>query len=69
LVRLRYGALNVDAVPLSGKPSVAYVVQAPPVFFAQAPLQVAATLLWPAGIAALVYALLAAGSARDDLRS
>jgi len=69
LVRLRYGALNVDAVPLSGKPSVAYVVQAPPVFFGQGPLQVAATLLWPAGIAALVYALLAAGSARDDLRS
>ena len=69
LVRLRYGALNVDAVPLSGKPSVAYVVQAPPVFFAHGPLQVAATLLWPAGIAALVYALLAAGSARDDLRS
>jgi hypothetical protein len=67
LVRLRYGALNFDAVPLSGKPSVAYVVQAPPVFFGQGPLQVAATLLWPAAIAALVYALFAAGNARDDL--
>lgn len=67
LVRLRYGALNVDAVPLSGKPSVAYVVQAPPVFFGHGPLQVAATLLWPAGIAALVYALLAAANSRDDL--
>jgi len=67
LARLRYGALNVDAVPLSGKPAVAYVIQAPPVFFAHGPLQVAATLLWPAGIAALVYALLAAGSAHDDL--
>jgi uncharacterized protein DUF2567 len=67
LVRLRYGALNFDAVPLLGKPSVAYVVQAPPVFFAHGPLQVAVTLLWPAGIAALVYAVLAAGNARDDL--
>ena len=67
LVRLRYGALNFDAVPLSGKPSVAYVVQAPPVFFAHGPLQVAATLLWPVATAALVYAVLAAGNARDDL--
>ena len=48
LVRLRYGALNVDAVPLSGSPSVAYVVEAPPVFFGHGPLQVAATLMWPA---------------------
>ena len=49
LVRLAYGALNFDAVPLSGSPSVAYVTQAPPVFFSQEPLQVALTLLWPAG--------------------
>ena len=67
LVRLRYGVLNVDAVPLLGKPSVAYVVEAPPVFFGHGPLQVAATLVWPAAIAALVYAALAAGNARDDL--
>ncbi|OIN82014.1 DUF2567 domain-containing protein [Mycobacterium malmoense] len=67
LVRLSYGALNFDAVPLSGRPSVAYVIEAPPVFFSHGPLQVAATLLWPAGIAALVYALLAAANARDDL--
>ncbi len=67
LVRLGYGALNFDAVPLSGSPAVAYVTQAPPVFFAQTPLQVALTLVWPAGIAALVYALLAAADARDDL--
>ena len=67
LVRLSYGALNFDAVPLSGKPSVAYVVQAPPVFFSDKPLQVAATLVWPVGIAALVYAVLAAAHARDDL--
>jgi hypothetical protein len=67
LVRLTYGALNFDAVPLSGKPSVAYVLQAPPVFFAQGPLQVAMTLMWPVAVAALVYAVLAAASARDDL--
>lgn len=67
LVRLRYGALNFDAVPLSGSPAVAYVTQAPPVFFALDLPQVAVTLLWPAGIAALVYALLAAADARDDL--
>ncbi|OBB92430.1 DUF2567 domain-containing protein [Mycobacterium sp. 852002-30065_SCH5024008] len=67
LVRISYGALNFDAVPLSKGPSVAYVVQAPPVFFAQNPLQVALTLLWPAAIAALVYAVLAAADARDDL--
>jgi uncharacterized protein DUF2567 len=67
LVRLSYGALNFDAVPLVGSPSVAYVVQAPPVFFSDAPLQVAATLVWPVAIAALVYAVLAAADARDDL--
>ena len=69
LVRLRYGALNFDAVPLSGTPAVAYVTQAPPVFFSDEPLQVAATLMWPAGIAALVYALMAAANSRDDLGS
>lgn len=67
LVRLSYGALNFDAVPLSGRPSVAYVTQGPPVFFSDGPLQVVLTLMWPAAIAALVYALLAAANARDDL--
>jgi len=67
LVALRYGALNFGAIPLSSEHKVAYVVQAPPVLFAHGPLQVAATLIWPAGIAALVYAVLAAANARDDL--
>lgn len=67
LVRLSYGALNFDAVPLSRSSSVAYVIQAPPVFFSHGPLQVAVTLIWPAAIAALVCALLAAADARDDL--
>ncbi|OBK99560.1 DUF2567 domain-containing protein [Mycobacterium sp. 1165178.9] len=67
LVRLSYGALNFDAVPLTNSPSVAYVVQAPPVFFSDGPLQIAMTLSWPAGIAALIYAVRAAADARDDL--
>ena len=67
LVRASYGSLDFDAVPLFGKPSVGYVVQAPPVFFSDKPLQVAVTLAWPVGIAALVYAVLAAANARDDL--
>lgn len=69
LAVLRYGALDVDKVPVLGSPAVSYVVQAPPVFFGPGPLQIATTLLWPAAIAALVYALLAAGSAHDDLGS
>ena len=67
LVRLRYGALDFAAIPLSSDHKVAYVVEAPPVLFAHGPLQVALTLIWPAGIAALVYAVLAAANARDDL--
>jgi hypothetical protein len=67
LVLLRYGALDFDAVPIVGDRGITYVIEAPPVFFARKPLQVAATLLWPAGVAALVYAVLASGSAHDDL--
>ncbi|SON63309.1 hypothetical protein MSIMFI_04839 [Mycobacterium simulans] len=68
LVRLHYGALNFDTVTLAGGDhSLTYVRQAPPVFFALQPLQVAATLMAPAAVTSLVYALLAAGSARDDL--
>jgi hypothetical protein len=67
LVRLSYGALNFDAVTLTKSPSVAYVTQAPPVFFSSGPLQIAVSLLWPAGIAALVYAVRAAADASDDL--
>jgi Protein of unknown function (DUF2567) len=67
LVRLRYGALDFAAIPLSSDHKIAYVVEAPPVLFAHGPLQMALTLIWPAGIAALVYAVLAAANARDDL--
>jgi hypothetical protein len=67
LVRLRYGALDFAAIPLSPDHKIAYVVEAPPVLFAHGWMQVALTLMWPAGIAALVYAVLAAANARDDL--
>jgi Protein of unknown function (DUF2567) len=68
VVRMRYGALNFDAVPLSsGEHSIAYVYEAPPVFFGHGYAQIATTLLWPVGFAALVWALLAAANARDDL--
>lgn len=67
LVWMRYGALHFDAVPLLDDQTVEHVIQAPPVFFAHGLLQVAATVLWPAGIAALVYAVLAAANGRDDL--
>lgn len=67
LVRLGYGALDFDAVPLGKSPSVAYVTQAPPVFFSDRPLQIAVSLLWPVGVAALVYAVRVAADARDDL--
>jgi hypothetical protein len=69
LVLLRYGNLDIDKVPVLGSPAVSYVIQAPPVFFGPGPLQMASTLVWPAAIAALVYAMLAAGSAHDDLGS
>nr|WP_188112929.1 DUF2567 domain-containing protein [Mycobacterium simiae] len=68
LVRLRYGALDFDTVPLAdGDHSVTYVTQPPPVFFGRQLLLVAATLLAPAATASLVYALITAGTARDDL--
>ena len=59
--------LNGFAAPVSPEHRVHYVVEAPPVFFGHSPLQIAATILFPAAIAALVYALMAVSTARDDL--
>jgi Protein of unknown function (DUF2567) len=67
VVRLRYGALDFGAIPLSSDHKVAYVIEAPPVLFGHGVLQAALTLGWPAAVAALVYAVLAAANARDDL--
>jgi len=46
---------------------VHYVVEAPAVLFGHSALQIAATVLFPVAIAALVYALIAVSTARDDL--
>ena len=53
---------------MSPEHRVHYVVEAPAVFFGHSPLQIAATILFPAAVAALVYALMAVSTARDDLR-
>ena len=68
-VYLRYGAVNVAQAPLSTDHALWYFTAAPPVFFGQAPALVACSLLLPVGIGALVYALLAAAAAHDDLGS
>jgi hypothetical protein len=46
---------------------VHYVVEAPPALFSHSPLVAAVTIIVPAGVAALVYALIAMATARDDL--
>jgi hypothetical protein len=67
LVRLRYGAIDIAGAPVTPEHRVHYVVEAPAVFFGHGPLQIAATILFPAAVAALVYALLAVSTQRDDL--
>jgi Protein of unknown function (DUF2567) len=67
LVRWQYGTIDVDAAPISPEHRVHYVVEAPAVFFGHSPLQIAATVLFPVAIAALVYSLLAVSTPRDDL--
>lgn len=67
LVRLRYGTVDVDAAPVSPEHRVHYVVEAPAVFFGHSPWQIVATLVFPAGIVALAYAIGALSTARDDL--
>lgn len=67
LVHTHYGATDFAAAPVTEQHRVYYFTEAPPVFFGQAPLQIACTLLLPVATAALVYAVLAAATARDDL--
>jgi hypothetical protein len=67
LVHRRYGTIDIAAAPVSPDHRVHYVVEAPTVFFGHSVLQIAATVLFPVAIAALVYALLAVSTARDDL--
>jgi hypothetical protein len=67
LVRWRYGAIDIAGAPVSPEHRVHYVVEASAVFFGHSPLQIAASILLPAAAAALVYALMAVSTARDDL--
>lgn len=67
LVHWHYGSVVYEAAPVTPDNRVYYFTEAPPVFFGHAPLQIAATLLLPGAIAALVYSLLAAATPRDDL--
>jgi hypothetical protein len=67
LVHWRYGTIDIAGAPVSPEDRVHYVIEAPAVFFGHSPLQIAATILLPAGTAALVYALMAVSTQRDDL--
>ena len=67
LARLRYPPVTIDTAPVSPDQRVFYYTEAPSVFFGSTPLQMAASLLVPAATAALVYAMFAVSTARDDL--
>ncbi|HYO01496.1 MAG TPA: DUF2567 domain-containing protein [Mycobacterium sp.] len=67
LARWRHGVVDVAAAPISPEHRVFYTHQAPAVFFGHSPLQIAASIVLPAGVAALVYAICALSTKRDDL--
>ena len=67
LAHWRYGTVDVAGAPISPEHRVHYVIEAPGVFFGHTPLQIAATIVVPAGLAALLYAICALSSTRDDL--
>ncbi|WP_197374595.1 DUF2567 domain-containing protein [Mycolicibacterium baixiangningiae] len=67
LMRLRYGMVDVAAAPVTPEHRFHYVVEAPAVFFGHTPLQVACSIIFPAAIGALVYAMCAVATSRDDL--
>jgi hypothetical protein len=67
LVRWRYGTIDIVGAPISPENRVHYVIEAPPVFFAQTPLLIATSIMFPAAMAALTYALIAVSTSRDDL--
>jgi uncharacterized protein DUF2567 len=67
VVHWRYGVIDIAGAPVSPEHRVHYVIEAPAVFFAHGPLQIATTILFPAAVAAFVYALMALSTQRDDL--
>ena len=66
-VRSRYDVIDIAGAPISPEHRVHYVTEAPPVFFAHTPLLIAASILFPVAMAALIYALIAVSTSRDDL--
>ena len=67
IVRSRYDVIDIAGAPISSDDRVVYVTEAPPVFFAHSGWVIAASVLFPAALAALVYALVAVSTPRDDL--
>lgn len=67
LVRWRYGVVDMGAAPVTPEQRVFYTLEAPAVFFGHTPLQIAASIVFPAGVAALLYAICALSTNRDDL--
>jgi len=67
LAHWRYGTPDHQGAALTQENRVLYFTEAPGVFAGHSPLQIAATLLLPAALAALTYSLLAVATPRDDL--
>jgi Protein of unknown function (DUF2567) len=67
LAHLRYGAVNIAAAPVSPEHRVYYTTEAPSALFGHSPWLIAATVVFPAGISALVFALCVLATTRDDL--
>ena len=67
LARWRYGTIDIGSVPVSPEHRIFYTTEAPSVLFGHSPWLIAATVCFPAGVAALVFALCALASKRDDL--
>ena len=63
----RYGTADHKGVVLFPEDRVHYFTEAPPVFLGHNVFQIAVTLLLPAAIGALVYALMTVATPRDDL--
>ena len=67
LVKWRYGVVDLAAAPVTQEHRVHYTLEAPAVFFGHTPMQIAASIVLPAGIAALLYAICTLSVTRDDL--
>lgn len=67
IVRARYDVIDIAGAPISPEHRTHYVTEAPPVFFSHSGWVIAASVLFPVAMAALVYALIAVSTSRDDL--